>query len=144
MIDLRGDRRIRVVVLAVILVGALGAVSLVLRNTDPPARPIAVTSTTSASGAGSGSSVVSDEAGVAVDIKDFAFSPDPLAIAVGSTVTWTNSDGFAHTATAVDASMFDSGKLASGQAFSHRFDVAGTYAYKCAIHNSMTGTIVVK
>ena len=58
---------------------------------------------------------------------------------------WTNSDGFAHTATSQDAAApFDTGKLETGQAASYRFEAPGTFAYKCAIHNSMTGTIVVK
>ena len=84
---------------------------------------------------------------VSVDIADFAFSPDPLDVAVGTNVTWTNRDSFAHTATG-DASAagaaFDSKNLASGNAYSYTFAKAGTFTYRCAIHNSMTGTVVVK
>ena len=51
----------------------------------------------------------------------------------------------AHTATSQDAAApFDTGKLETGRAASYRFETPGTFAYKCAIHNSMTGTIVVK
>ena len=86
---------------------------------------------------------------VSVDIADFAFSPDPLDIAVGTKVTWTNKDSFAHTVTATgDASAadaaFDSKKLDSGSSYSHTFAKAGTFTYRCAIHNSMTGTVVAK
>ena len=92
---------------------------------------------------------------VSVDIADFAFSPDPLDIAVGTKVTWTNKDSFAHTATATgDASAagaagaagaaFDSKNLESGKSYSYVFEKAGTFSYRCAIHNSMTGAVVVK
>lgn len=86
---------------------------------------------------------------VSVDIADFAFSPDPLDIAVGTKVTWTNKDSFAHTVTATgDASAadaaFDSKKLDSGNSYSYTFAKAGTFTYRCAIHNSMTGTVVAK
>ena len=84
---------------------------------------------------------------VSVDIVDFAFSPDPLEIAVGTKVTWTNKDGFAHTATVSDAAgaaPFDSKSLAAGASYSYTFDKAGSFAYRCAIHNSMTGTVTVK
>ncbi len=86
---------------------------------------------------------------VSVDIADFAFSPDPLDIAVGTKVTWTNKDSFAHTVTATgDASAadaaFDSKRLDSGNSYSYTFAKAGTFTYRCAIHNSMTGTVVAK
>ena len=86
---------------------------------------------------------------VSVDIADFAFSPDPLDIAVDTKVTWTNKDSFAHTVTATgDASAadaaFDSKKLDSGSSYSYTFAKAGTFTYRCAIHNSMTGTVVAK
>ena len=46
-----------------------------------------------------------------VDIRDFAFSPRTVEIRVGDTVTWTNRDTVAHTATAQNGS-FDTGLLA--------------------------------
>ena len=78
----------------------------------------------------------------AVEIVDFAFAPDPLEIAVGETVTWTNRDAAPHTATADDGS-FDSGTLAMGDSFSFTFETPGTYTYICTIHPQMAGTIVV-
>ena len=83
-----------------------------------------------------------DASATTVEIADFAFSPDPLEIAVGETVTWTNQDGAPHTATADDGA-FDSGRLAQGESFSFTFDEPGTYTYFCEIHPKMTGTIVV-
>ena len=81
-------------------------------------------------------------AGDTVRIVDFNYSPDELQVEAGTTVTFTNEDGFAHTATAKDKS-FDSGNLDEGDTFEHTFTEAGTYEYLCAIHNSMTGSVVV-
>ena len=80
---------------------------------------------------------------VAVKIVNFAFSPQKVVIPVGGSVTWTNKDDVAHTATASDTS-FDSGNLANGQSWTHVFTKAGKYAYICTYHPNMTGTIVVQ
>jgi len=80
--------------------------------------------------------------GASVEIKDFAFTPSSVEIAVGDSVTWTNNDPATHTVTG-DGGI-DSGDLAQGQTYSHPFDAAGTYSYKCSIHPNMTGTVTVK
>jgi len=77
-----------------------------------------------------------------VTIADFAFAPGSVTIQVGDTVTFTNQDGTAHTARAVDGS-FDTEDLDSGQASTITFGTAGTIDYMCAIHPQMTGTVVV-
>ena len=81
-------------------------------------------------------------AGDAVRIADFTFSPATLEVEAGTTVTFTNEDGFPHTVKAKDDS-FDSGNLDKDATFEHTFDAPGTYAYLCGIHNSMTGSVVV-
>lgn len=78
----------------------------------------------------------------AVSIQNFAFSPDPLTVPVGATVTWTNGDEAAHTATS-DIGAFGSAVLSQGQSFSFKFSAPGTYAYHCDIHPYMKGTIIV-
>jgi plastocyanin len=78
-----------------------------------------------------------------VDIANVAFGPASLTIAVGDTVTWTNSDSMPHTATDED-DRFDSGNLDPGQSFSFTFTAPGTYAYRCDYHSNMAGTIVVQ
>jgi len=98
-----------------------------------------------ACGGGGGGDEAGDETpagGDAVAIEDFNYKPADLEVAAGTTVTFTNEDGFAHTVTAKDKS-FDSGNLEEGATFEHTFEEAGTYAYLCAIHNSMTGTVTV-
>ncbi len=78
----------------------------------------------------------------AVEIVDFAFAPATLTIIVGDTVTWTNRDAVAHTATSI-AAGFGSGNLEQGESHSVTFTVPGTYDYLCTPHPSMTGRIVV-
>jgi plastocyanin len=80
--------------------------------------------------------------GTEVAIEDFLFKPADLQVKAGTTVTFTNKDDFAHTATAKDKS-FDSGNVDKDGSFEHTFAEAGTYDYLCSIHNSMTGTITV-
>lgn len=95
----------------------------------PPASPTAAPSA-GASGATGG-------------IYDFGFEPTNLTVAVGTTVTWTNTGQRQHTVTADDSS-FTSGSLASGQTFSQTFTKAGTYAYHCAVHPDMKATVIVQ
>jgi len=71
-----------------------------------------------------------------------AFSPDVDDIAVGTTVTWTNSDTTTHTSTS-DQPGWNSGSVAPGRQFSFTFQNAGTFSYHCTIHPNMIGTIVV-
>ena len=79
----------------------------------------------------------------AATLANRAFSPDELDVAVGDTVTWTNTDSIAHTSTS-DRSGWDSGVVAPGGRFSFAFQAAGTYQYHCAIHPGMVGTVVVR
>lgn len=78
-----------------------------------------------------------------VSIANFAFSPASVNVNVGDTVTWTNQDSSAHTVTSDTPGVFGSGQLAQGQTFQFTFSQAGTFAYHCAIHPTMTGTVVV-
>ena len=72
----------------------------------------------------------------------FRFSPNTVTVNVGDSVTWTNRDEEAHTATS--GSAWSTGDIAGGQSKSLTFRTAGTYDYICAIHPTMTGTLVVR
>ena len=79
----------------------------------------------------------------AVTIADFEYAPDPIEVAVGGTVTWTNQDSTAHTATISGGP--NTGAISRDQSASLTFDTAGTYDYVCQFHpGSMTGTVVVR
>jgi plastocyanin len=71
------------------------------------------------------------------------FSPNPVVIKVGDTVTWNNNSTSTHTATS-DTGAWDTGAIASGATSTAvAFPTAGTFPYHCAIHPSMTGTVLV-
>ena len=81
-----------------------------------------------------------------------AFSPSPLKIKVGSTVTWLNNDNNIHTVTSGKPNTpnagqaFDSGLTAlimPAKTFSYKFTNTGEFSYFCRLHPTMTGTIEV-
>ena len=76
--------------------------------------------------------------GARVVLKNLAFNPASVTVAVGTTVTWENQDGMSHNGS------FKSPDLGSGKTFSFTFEKAGTYTYSCHIHPSMKGTVVVQ
>jgi plastocyanin len=71
-----------------------------------------------------------------------SFSPNPVEIKVGETVTWINDISGRHTLTSKDG-VFDSGMMGKGQSFSFTFDKAGEYPYFCEPHPNMVDTVVV-
>ncbi len=88
----------------------------------------------------------------ATTLGNKAFSPSPLKIKVGSTITWINNDnnihsitsGIPNTPTAGEA--FDSGLTSlvmPAKTFSHKFTNTGEFSYFCRLHPSMIGTIDV-
>ena len=82
---------------------------------------------------------------VDVNTYHFAYDPDPITIAVGTKVTFKNSDDVAHTVTSSDDTpSFDSGEMAKNVTWSHIFAKAGTYKYFCQYHTYMKGTVIVK
>ena len=78
-----------------------------------------------------------------VTIQNFAFSPQTITVAPGTTVIWTNKDNVEHTVTSDTGAWPDSGSLATNKTFSHTFTKAGTYAYHCGLHPSMTAKVIV-
>jgi plastocyanin len=92
---------------------------------------------------GGGASRAQPVATDVVSIEDFTFEPQVIEIDAGTDVSWENEDDFAHTVTARDDS-FKSANIGGGDEFTQSFDDPGEYAYFCSIHNSMTGTVIVK
>jgi plastocyanin len=82
---------------------------------------------------------------------NMAYSPNPVQVQLGTTVVWKNNDSTSHDITSgkgmSDSSkgkVFDSGPIAAGKTFSHKFDIAGTYDYFDTLHPTMVGAVVVK
>jgi plastocyanin len=92
-------------------------------------------------GAGSPVAAATDSRHVMID--NFAYSPVPLTVKVGDTVTWTNHDDIPHT---VDSTQgrFKSAALDTDDKFEFRFTEPGEYPFYCRIHPKMTGKIVVQ
>ena len=78
---------------------------------------------------------------VDVNIADFMFTAAEVHVTVGGSVTWTNGDDQAHTATS--SGNFDAGAIDPAQSSTVEFPTAGTYTYVCAFHPFMEGTVVV-
>lgn len=79
---------------------------------------------------------------VQVNLAAFAFSQATITVPVGTQVIWTNKDSVTHTVTS-NGNLFDSGNLAQGGTFSYTFKEKGTFQYRCGLHPSMTGKIIV-
>lgn len=78
-----------------------------------------------------------------VEIRAFKFGPPTVTIKKGATVTWTNFDNAAHTATADDRG-FDTQTIAHSKAHTLLFKSSGTFNYHCDFHPFMKATVIVK
>lgn len=114
------------------------------------------------SGGGASAEDTTSAEGSTVTVEHVAFSPATVEVDAGTKVTWTNRDAdVVHTATSGTPGdkgvpgmddgtppqpdgVFDGEMDGAGATFSFTFDEAGTYAYFCRVHQSMTGEIVVR
>lgn len=118
-------------------------------TTAPAADDVAPAATEAAPAAADTTPAAADAAPAAaadtpVDIRDFAFNPNPVEIAAGGSVTWTNQDAVPHTATGVDRAVLQSGTIQPGASFTQVFDTPGTFDYFCEFHGNMKGQVIVK
>jgi plastocyanin len=73
-----------------------------------------------------------------------AYSPNPVTVTAGTTVTWVNNDTIAHTSTSDSAGVFDTGTIAAGASHSVTLQTKGSFPYHCTFHPGMVGTVVVQ
>lgn len=79
-----------------------------------------------------------------------SYSPNPLQIEKGQTVTWYNGDTISHTVTSGEdndkdaGELFDSNAIIPNQQYSVTFDDTGDFKYYCIYHPSMVGEIRVE
>jgi len=79
-----------------------------------------------------------------VEIANFMYAPASVEVAMGGSITWTNSDSSPHTATAQgDRGVLDTGTLKQGDSKTITFTSPGTYRYQCLFHPFMHGTVTV-
>ena len=133
-------RSLGLVVVSVVLLSA-AACSSNYSSPSPTPAPTPAPAPAPAPAPGTSSSIVTIPVNAST-LTNTAFAPDAADVAVGATVTWTNTDGVAHTSTS-DAKGWDSGIVPPGGQFSVAFPEAGTFHYHCAIHPGMIGTVVV-
>jgi plastocyanin len=109
------------------------------------------TNATGASGGGNTTTSVSIVPGSS-SLTTNAFSPNPIRVSVGNTVTWTNNDSQPHTVASGSNGQPDNKFNSSpnfnpllnpGQTFSFTFTQAGDYPYFCMLHPNMVGTVSV-
>ncbi len=87
--------------------------------------------------------VGSSKTGTTITIQNFAFNPATLSVHPGQRIVVTNEDGVTHTLTA-DSGAFTTGDISGGQTVHFNApSKAGTYHYRCNIHQFMTGTLIV-
>src|ERR1700690_1060994 len=80
---------------------------------------------------------------IEVKIDNFTFNPQTITVKAGDTVTWVNHDDIPHTVTS-KTMAFRSKAMDTDDKFSFTFATPGSYAYFCALHPMMTGSIVVE
>ncbi|MEW6605553.1 MAG: plastocyanin/azurin family copper-binding protein [Thermoproteota archaeon] len=82
-------------------------------------------------------------------LNETAYSPNPIEIENGETVTWVNRDFDPHSVTSGSfgdenaGQEFDSGYIGPQGMFSFTFEDEGEFDYFCAIHPNMVGTVIV-
>lgn len=79
---------------------------------------------------------------VEITVDDVAFTGPDAPVSVGSSITVTNTGQVEHTWTSDEAGI-DSGVIAPGDSFTFTAQTPGTFAYYCAFHAGMQGTITV-
>ncbi len=78
-----------------------------------------------------------------IGIDNFAFTPSPMTVKAGTTVTWINKDDVPHLIVNQKNKFKQSPVIDTDQRFSTTLTKPGTYDYFCALHPKMQGTIVV-
>jgi plastocyanin len=76
-----------------------------------------------------------------IRMRSNSFAPRDLAVTLGDTVTWRNTDIVRHNARRREA--FDTGELKGGESYSWVPADTGMYAYRCTIHQRMRGRVTV-
>jgi plastocyanin len=79
----------------------------------------------------------------AVDIQSFAFIPQEITVAPGTTITWTNKDQTAHSVISREGKFASKG-MDTDDRYTFTFTAEGDYAYFCSLHPHMIGTIHVR
>ncbi len=80
---------------------------------------------------------------VVVDIRDFAFEPHEVKVAAGTTVRWVNRDPAPHAIVMEGGRPGSSQLLDPGKEHTVIFGDAGRFTYRCGVHPTMLGIVIV-
>lgn len=77
-------------------------------------------------------------------MHNYRFVPGEIRVKAGSFVTFYNADGIEHTITDVEPGGGDTGRIRGNQSVSVKFDTPGEFRFRCTIHPSMQGKVVIE
>ena len=80
--------------------------------------------------------------GSATDITSWGFNPLEVTVQAGQVVTFRNTGGQSHTATAGNGA-FDTGLVPPGESKTLTVAAAGAYPFVCTPHPWMKGTLII-
>jgi len=79
---------------------------------------------------------------VQIRMRNFAFGPAAVTVAVGYRITWIDDDAVPHSATAQDG-QWNTNQVVPGGNFTVTMTKPGTYAYSCNDHPFMQAKVIV-
>ncbi len=99
------------------------------------------TGTNSGDGTTGGTSSETPTGGTTIVEQNLEFFPSELTVKVGDVVTFSNIDSTTHDVSIEGQPL---GNQAPGESVTWTAKSAGTFPFKCTIHPSMTGQVIVK
>ena len=80
---------------------------------------------------------------VVVEMRNYAFYPRDTIIPAGSTVRWINFDEAPHAIAMTGGRPGSSPLIEPDKDYAFTFAQPGQFAYRCAVHPTMLGVVVV-
>jgi plastocyanin len=106
----------------------IGNTTLVITSSITPSRTANATSTRPSYG-GAVISALEGEGPADIWLVDYESRPNVLIVKMGTTVTWTNYDGFKPLTVVSDDGLFASNIEPTGGTWSYLFEYTGTFGY---------------
>lgn len=82
---------------------------------------------------------------VTIEMRDFSFEPHEQIVRAGTVVRWLNRDDFPHSVAVQGGRPGSSpGLIDPGKEHSFAFREAGRFLYRCGVHPTMLGEVIVQ
>ncbi len=92
---------------------------------------------------GTGAAATAQEP-VTVEIREFAFWPRDTVITAGTAMHWVNFDDAPHQIAMTGGRPGSSSPIEPGKDYTFTFKEPGQFTYRCGIHPTMMGVLVVQ